>query len=213
MLRVDQPDDLISFRHEAMATDFFAYLGGHEQSYLKQAAYEAFQIIDDIEGKLSLYQESSDVSRVNLAKKGESVPVSHEFIECIQLAAQASEATSGRFNAFMGKSALAAKGQTLTHFSAEPTPAQSEQPSIQVDAKNRAVQKLTAGSLLDFGGIGKGYALDKARETLDEWEVETGLLSASGSTLLFLKSPNQPWTAAIGESQIEIPDFTALSSS
>jgi thiamine biosynthesis lipoprotein ApbE len=37
---------------------------------------------------------------------------------------------------------------------------------------------------LDLGAIGKGYALDKALETLEDWGVASALLSAGGSTIL-----------------------------
>jgi thiamine biosynthesis lipoprotein len=37
---------------------------------------------------------------------------------------------------------------------------------------------------LDLGAIGKGYALDKALETLEDWGVVSALLSAGGSTVL-----------------------------
>lgn len=57
-----------------------------------------------------------------------------------------------------------------------------DRPFIQCDAPGREI---------DLGGIGKGYALDHLKQILIDWEIESALISAGGSTQL-AHGP-QPW--------------------
>jgi thiamine biosynthesis lipoprotein len=41
---------------------------------------------------------------------------------------------------------------------------------------------------LDFGGIGKGFALDAVREVLSDWDIDNALLQGGGSTALAIGS-------------------------
>ena len=46
-----------------------------------------------------------------------------------------------------------------------------------------------AGVRLDLGGIGKGYAVDRVAELLEEWGVDQALLHGGFSSVLALKAP------------------------
>jgi thiamine biosynthesis lipoprotein len=54
---------------------------------------------------------------------------------------------------------------------------------------------------LDLGGIGKGYALDRMAEVLDEWEIATALLHGGHSSVLALDAPPglAGWPIEMGE--------------
>ncbi len=71
---------------------------------------------------------------------------------------------------------------------------------------------------LDFGGIGKGYALDKVRSILGDWEIEHVLIHAGTSTALGLgDAPGNPpgvkgWPVGAGGETIYLHDM-ALSGS
>ena len=68
--RLTLPAGLTACTHAAMATEWVFHLGGHDPIYLRQAATEAFALIDQLEGNLSFYRESSDVTRLNRAARG-----------------------------------------------------------------------------------------------------------------------------------------------
>jgi thiamine biosynthesis lipoprotein len=45
------------------------------------------------------------------------------------------------------------------------------------------------GREIDLGGVGKGFALDRVKELVLDWEIESGILSAGASTHLAFGSP------------------------
>src|SRR5690606_6742188 len=59
-----------------------------------------------------------------------------------------------------------------------PLPARTIEPDKSVDPTP------PDSANFDLGGIGKGYALDKAQIILDDWDIENALLNAGTSTVL-----------------------------
>ena len=47
----------------------------------------------------------------------------------------------------------------------------------------------TGGARLDLGGIGKGYAVDRMAEVLEEWEIPRALVHGGYSSVLALEAP------------------------
>ncbi|MDQ8186240.1 FAD:protein FMN transferase [Pelagicoccus sp. SDUM812002] len=200
MLRIDEKPELFSFRHEAMAADLVVSLGGVEEEYARQTAQAFFARVDEVEAKLSLYQEGSDVTRINLLQTGGETRVSEECIECLQLAMVASGLTGERFHPFLGVESLRVKGNVPPYLdqilNSEPSGGRSS--SVQIDPTTRYLRKLNTGTILDFGGIGKGYALDQGMLEIEDWEIPVTMANFGGSTLLFKAYETEsPWTAAL----------------
>lgn len=184
--RLPLPPGLTACVHAAMATEFVFHLGGHEPAYLRQAAMEAFALIDQLEARLSFYRESSDVTRINRAPADAHVSVGPETIACLELAAKAAQLTDGAFDAFNGRAAVAAKQQEIPlHLVGAPEPGANDLPGpvVSLHPEFGQVCKLRAGPWLDLGALGKGFALDQAAALLAEWGITTGALIAGGSSL------------------------------
>ena len=197
--RLQLPPGLTACAHAAMASEFTFHLGGHEPRYLQQAAAEAFASVDQLEGRLSFYRESSDVTRINRASAGEEVRISPDALACLTLAAEAARLTDGAFNAFTGRAAVAAKNQEIPpYLCGAPEPAAGDLPGAVVSLHPEAglVRKLRSGPWLDLGALGKGYALDQAAIVLAEWGVGCGCLIAGGSSLRGLGGSG--WLLEIG---------------
>jgi thiamine biosynthesis lipoprotein len=193
IVRIDRPASFTSCVHEAMATQWEFWLSGHDPDYLRQAAQAAFARIDELEDKLSLYRESSDVSRINAARSGAEVRVGDETRDCLLLALRMSALTRGAFHAFLGFSSLRAKGQALpAHLQSLSSQADNLDisPVVGISESGNLVHKLREGSLLDLGALGKGCALDLAAATLEEWEISQACLIAGGSSVLALDPPD-----------------------
>jgi thiamine biosynthesis lipoprotein len=196
--------ELHRFAHEAMATTFEILIASDDTvaesaEYARQAAQAAFHEIDRLEKDLSRFIESSDVSRINKLGSRESVRVSIDTFECLQLAARIHDDTGGAFDVTIG--ALLACWRTSASTPRRPTveevaeaKARTGMERVALDRKNFTVRLKTDGVLLDLGGIGKGFALDKAAETLREWAdegwgLEAALLSGGQSSLLAMGAP------------------------
>ncbi|EDY83804.1 hypothetical protein VDG1235_3431 [Verrucomicrobiia bacterium DG1235] len=200
MLKIDEREGLYRFRHEAMATELVLSLGGVDADYARQAAQAFFARVDEVEAKLSLYQESSDVTRINLLEAGTETRVSEECVDCLQVAMLASGLTGERFHPFLGRESLRRKGGEpffLKHLMAGEG-ALKGSPAIEIDPEKRRVIKLGEGMVLDFGGIGKGFALDCAMEEIEDWEVPIAMANFGGSTLLFRGEEREgAWTGTL----------------
>jgi len=167
-----------SFSHEAMTTVFEVIVAGQEREYARQASAAAFREIDRIEKLLNKFDAGSDVGQINLQDPGESVRVAIETIECIEQAIWAHGATDGLFDPTVG-----------TGFQ-----------GLEVDRENFSIGwNVSAGKpapQFDLGGIGKGFAIDKAAEVLAEWEAGEAVINGGTSTVLAL---GKAWKLGVGE--------------
>ncbi len=177
------------FAHEAMATIFEVVIAGEKAKYARQAAGAVFRKIDELEVLLSRFEESSDITRVNRLKPGQSIPVSLEVFECLKVAEAAYRVTGGAFDVTVGALMDAfRKGGEVPEKDRSEDLAQTgmqrlvfveEGFSIGVADDGRGV-----GVKVDLGGIGKGYALDKAALILEDWGIESALIHGGTSTAL-----------------------------
>ncbi len=185
-----------------MAADLVVSLGGVDEKYARQTAQAFFARVDEVEAKLSLYQEGSDVTRINLMQPGADTRVSEECMECLQLAMAASSLTGERFHPFLGVESLKVKGNVppyLKHL-LEGDEAEDLSSAVQIDPGSRYLKKLGAGAILDFGGVGKGYALDQGMLEIEDWEIPIAMANFGGSTLLFQTDEQMdPWTGSLGD--------------
>lgn len=215
MLQIEERSGLHVFRHEAMATELTLSLGGVDEAYARGAAQVYFARVDDLEAKLSLYQETSDVTRINLLCEGAQTRVSEECIECLQLAMLVSEVTGGRFHPFLGAEALKVKGGVPAYLGRLIDVGGGFASSfLQIDPATRQVAKMLDGAVLDLGGIGKGFALDLGMEEIEDWEIPLALANFGGSTLLFRSvERGSVWKASLGGERVEPFASGAFSSS
>jgi len=52
-----------------------------------------------------------------------------------------------------------------------------------LDETNYSLSVLNNNLIIDLGGLGKGFAIDKVCELLNAWEIENALLHSGGSTV------------------------------
>jgi thiamine biosynthesis lipoprotein len=150
-----------------MAAQFEIRCTHPDEAYARQAAGFAFGIVDRLEQMLSRFIENSDISRINHLSAGEHTVVGYETMQCLELARFMHGETGGTFDVAMGKGF-----ENLELVSGE----------FLVRAHSEDID-------LDMGAIGKGYAVDRMAEALEDWEVEQALISAGYSSVLALEPP------------------------
>jgi thiamine biosynthesis lipoprotein len=162
--------NLLRFSRRAMATTFEVMVPFGTPDALR-VAEEALDEIDRLEAQLSVYRESSEVSRLNRAASYSAIPVEEGLFGLLERSAQLCPATEGAFDVSAG-----ALIKAWGFYKPPPRlPSQQERLAalertgmghVVLDPERRTVRFLKPGLEINLGSIGKGYALDRAAAIL-----------------------------------------------
>jgi thiamine biosynthesis lipoprotein len=185
--------DTLRLETRAMACQWAVILnpGPHDQV---MAASDALSEVHRVERLLSVYRADSDVSRLNRLAFREPQIVTPELHDLLAECRRLWESTGGAFDA--ASRALILLWQECRRSGRVPSPEELEAAlaksgtnhvHLQAGSDSRSVSFDVEGVGLDFGAIGKGYAIDRAAAVLrtagiDEFLVHGGhsSLSAAG---------------------------------
>lgn len=187
-----------------MATRFEIVLHGEDPASLRAAGEEALDEVDRLEAQLSLYRPGSEVARLNAQAHQRAMRVTPGLYRLLDRARELTRETNGAFDitiaplvrcwGFMGGTgavpgAAAWKEARL----------QIGMQHVELDSNNLTVRFTRPGVMLDFGAIGKGYAVDCAVEFLREAGVTSALVHSGTSTSLAIgRQPDgSRWKIAI----------------
>jgi thiamine biosynthesis lipoprotein len=177
-----QPEKVHRVAHEAMSTVFELVAAGKDEGYIRQSARAAFDEINRLERLFSRFDPSSEISRLSRLQPGDSLPIGVETFECLKVAAQVQAETGGAFDINIQASARQRSRRR------GPLPNLLDLLELEAGpAGFQAVRREEWASVplgLDLGGIGKGYALERALDVLRDWDLGDILLHAGTSTAL-----------------------------
>jgi FAD:protein FMN transferase len=178
-LGIERPHDVHRFSHEAMATVFEVHAVHPDAHYAAQAAQAAFDLVDRLERELSRFLTNSDITRVNLLARGERTRVSPSTLECLVIARHMFDLTGGAFDVSIGTGL----------------------PSLELEPDEVEVRATATGVRVDLGGVGKGYAVDRMAELMEEWGVGVALVHGGFSSVLALEPPRdqQGWPLTLSD--------------
>jgi len=173
----------------------------------EESAGRAIQVVFDefgtLEARLSVWKPDSDVERINAAAGKAPVVVSLDTIEVLQLAIEAGDRTGGKFDVTFG----ALSG--LWKFDHDqdnslPDPAAIRRLLSLIDYQQLVVDRAAhtaflrrAGMRLHLGGIGKGFAIDRAAEILRAHGLRDFMIQAGGDLYVAGRRGDRPWRVAI----------------
>jgi thiamine biosynthesis lipoprotein len=183
------------FAHQAMATTFEVIIQDEDRAYAQQAARAAFDEVDRIEGYLSRFLETSDVTRINHLPAGVPAQLSLDAFECLKVSAELSAETGGAFDVTVGFLVDCwldkEKKQPRTPSTEELQFARAHTGMhlILFDEPTHAVAVTTSPVRVDLGGVGKGYGVDRMAEVLREWSIDRALIHGGYSSVLALDPP------------------------
>ena len=164
---------------------------GRDKSAITQAFDEAARI-----HKLSsFFDDSSDVSKINVAKANQKVSVDRSIIDMLELAEEIRIASDGAFDISIAPVSVLWKFDTES-----PVPPTDKQISDALklsggkklfwDKATLTVSKELTETKIDLGGIAKGYAADKAAKILKEVGVSAAIIDFGGNIITLGKNPN-----------------------
>ena len=158
------------------------------------------------ERELSRFDPASDLSRLNAAE-GEWSPAGPRLLEALRLALQARELTGGRFDPTILPVLVSAgydrSFELLEERAAARVDGWRAGSEVELD-EERGRARLAAGTAVDLGGIGKGYA---ARRALDAMlgaapGLPGGLVDLGGDIALRGETPEGgPWRIAVADAR------------
>lgn len=156
-----------------------------------QAAAEAFEEIERWDRILSSYKEESEASRMNRQAGSAPFPCSDSLWEAVTLSLEMARRSGGAF---------------------DPTLTRDGFSRVRLDEVKRSVTFEQKGLKLDFGGIGKGLALDHAARRLRRRGV-AALLNFGGQ-IYALGAPagKAAWTVESAAGPIPIRDASISTS-
>ncbi|MGD2123424.1 MAG: FAD:protein FMN transferase [Gemmatimonadota bacterium] len=201
---ISGPDSLYHFTRPVMGTDAEIYLyaeSGEAASELFQAAFAEIEAAEDA---LSIYSPTSEISRINQNAGVEPVTTDPEVFHLIGLALDCSERTGGAFDITVGPLVEAwgffrGGGRSPSPEELSAARANSGWKKVALDEGRRSVRFRVPGVELDLGGLGKGWALDRAARKLKGLGVEAALLGLGQSTYLAIGAPpdTEGWVVSI----------------
>lgn len=141
------------------------------------AKKEMLDFLYEFEKNVSTNIKSSDVSRINDSKAGIAVEVSAYIIEMLNISVDVYNRTGGAFNPCIYTISK------LYNFSKKTIPSDSTIDKLlpftninDLIIKDNTVTKKYDDTLIDLGGIAKGYATDKCYEIAKKHNVTSGII-------------------------------------
>ena len=194
-------DDLhtLLIGREAMACRFEVAFNAGEVADATALACRALDLVDDIEARISVYRESSELARVNALAAVDWVDVSPDLFRLLNRARELTELTAGGFDIAAGTLVRAwgflhRAGRTPPEDAVAAALAASGTRWLELDSDRGRVRFSKPGVELNPGAIGKGWALDRALEMLVDAGVRSVLLHGGQSSVTArgIQGPTQP---------------------
>lgn len=164
---------------------------------------EAASEIKRIERMISSWDPESETSLINSNAGISPVKISDELYKLIERCLQISEITDGAFDISYGPLGDIWKFDGSMLYLPTPEEISNRVDKvgynyIELDNSEKTVFLRKKGMKLNFGAIGKGYAVDKAKEILVSKRVVAGMINASGDiTTWGTKSTGEKWLIGI----------------
>jgi len=202
---------LLRVARRAMATTFeVAFPAGTPHAF--DAGSAALDLIEEIEEQLTVYRDSGEVARTNATAANGPVAVGAELYRLLERCAAFTIDTAGAFDVAVG--ALVDAWASAKRVGRIPTAQELNGATARSGFRHVMLGEGTvgfrrAGLKLNFGAIGKGYALDRAAEHLKrDWGIGSALLQGGGSSMYGLGAPPNDlrgWPVAIRHPEPERP--------
>jgi thiamine biosynthesis lipoprotein len=173
------------------------------QSAADRCIEAAFDVQNRIESLLSDYRADSELSKVNRYAAQRPVPVSTMTFEVLQESVRFYRLSDGAFDVTVGPlvDLWRKAGKTNTPPSAEALAEARRRvgsDKLILNEENRTVRFAVEGMRVDLGGIGKGYAVDKAVEAMQKRGAVGGLVDLGGNIRCFGQPPQGQRTWRVG---------------
>ncbi len=174
--------------------------------------------IQRIERLLTTFSDDSETNLINQNAGVSPVVVSAETFNLIERSLRISRVTQGAFDITYGSI-----DKRLWNFDQHMTSLPDKETAknmvrlinyrnVILDHDKSTVFLKEKGMRIGFGGIGKGYAAERAKLIMKQQGVESGVVNASGDLTAWGLQPNgKPWTVGIANPEAKHEVFSYMS--
>jgi thiamine biosynthesis lipoprotein len=200
-----------------MGNTFEITVVGYNSVWAKEKIDLAIAEIRRIEKLLTTFDDNSQTNQVNAAAGLHPVKVDREVFDLVKRSLRISVITDGAFDITYGSldKRLWNFDKTMTTLpDAETARAMVKlinYRNVLLDETACTVMLKEKGMRIGFGGIGKGYAAERAKGLLIREGVTGGIVNASGDLATWgLPASGQPWTIGISSPNDALLPFSYL---
>jgi FAD:protein FMN transferase len=193
----------VSESRVAMGSLLTVTIWSADASAAQAAIAEVFREFDRLEDLMSTWRAGSDVLRLNAAAGRGPVKLSPEVIEVLGLAHHYSELTGGKFDVtFAALSGLWRFDQDMDRTVPSRAAIAARLPLVRwqdlvIDAAAGTAELRRRGMSVNLGGIGKGYAVDRAIAILRRRGFADFLVQAGGDLYVGGHPRGRAWRLGI----------------
>ncbi|MDD9948321.1 MAG: FAD:protein FMN transferase [candidate division Zixibacteria bacterium] len=175
-----------------------------EDEYRHETVIRSFDALSEIDHLLSVHQSTSELSQVN-RNPGQWRKVSPHFSRVASAAGRIGEMTDGEFDVTVlpvmrhwGFYDSGSPGRDTNRSRRSLQRILERVDFHQLQVKGGEARIASSGYSADFGGIAKGYGVDRAVRALRDHRIRCGLVSAGGDIFaLGRPAPNRLWRVGI----------------
>jgi len=194
----------------------FSVVAENESLALEKIAL-GIEEVRRIEKLFTTYDQNSQTNLINNQAGIKPVKVDEEVINLIDRSIKISTLTQGAFDITYGSldKRFWNFDKTMTSL---PDPEEAKEAvklinfrNIVLDKKKHTVFLKEKGMRIGFGGIGKGYAADRAKAVMQQAGVDSGIVNAAGDLTVWGNQPDgKPWTIGIADPEKKDMPFASI---
>jgi thiamine biosynthesis lipoprotein len=180
---------LLTLGRRAMACQFEVILNAGQYAHAADAGLAALDLVDRLEEQMTVFRDTSEISRVNRFAADRPVEVEPRLLQLLLRAARLHRETEGAFDITAGP--LTKVWGFYRRAGAIPQEADLTEAldrvgseAMEFDEAAGHVRFGKPGMELNLGAIGKGYALDRVAERMHDCGIEDFFLHGGQSSVL-----------------------------
>ena len=187
-----------------MGSPFKLVFYASSDSIAQLAANKAFARIEQLNEIMSDYRDGSEINRLSAQSgSGQWIRVSPDLFEILEISLDIAKKTKGDFDVTVGP--LVQMWRRATRKSIFPsqqeidsTKAKTGYSKMKLDRASKSVMLTQKGMRLDIGGLGKGFAAEKAIEVVKQFGIKSAMMDAGGKIVLTNPPPGEKgWNITI----------------
>ena len=204
-----------------MGTRWEMVLNGKDADYLRGVGEAAFEELERLERQLSFYREDSDISQINRRAYANPVVLEPRLFNLFERAMQLHRRSEGAFDITMAPllrcwGFIEGTGEMPSEEALNLARAKVGTEFLLLDKSDSTIRFLKPDMEIDLGAIGKGYALDRMTEHLQDMGVTSALVHGGTSSVSAIGSrfksdaEEEGWKIAVAQPEESEKPMTIL---